>query len=73
MLSARSDRLATTVSGGPVCTTPRAFALAHLSISDLAELYEGLRLWAPCDLAAQHAVATELRRRTLDRKKERTP
>jgi len=34
--------------------------LAHLSVQELAEFYEGLRVWAPFDVDAQEQVATEL-------------
>ena len=39
--------------------------LTRMSIAELAEFYEGLRVWAPFDVAAQQDVAEELCRRVL--------
>lgn len=37
--------------------------LARMTVQELAQFYDGLRLWAPENLAALAQVADELRRR----------
>jgi hypothetical protein len=53
------------VAGNLAQLNPSALTayLARMSVQELAQFYDGLRIWAPDNLEAQQQVAEELRRR----------